>query len=140
LFCEGERSFNEKVAAKLREAGFRVWLPQESPLVKDRGGEEKRAIYELNTSALRNSDVIVAVLDGVDVDSGVAFEVGYAVALGKTVVGLKTDHRSFSKVEEVNLMLEVPMKTICRSVGELVEALKKLNGHYAGRVRQLKQD
>jgi len=138
LFCEGERAFNEKAAAKLREAGFEVWLPQESLLVKGGGGEEKRAIYELNTSALRNSDVVVAVLDGVDVDSGVAFEVGYAVALGKTVVGLKTDHRSFSKVEEVNLMLEVSMKTICRSVGELVEALKRINGSCAGRTRQFK--
>jgi nucleoside 2-deoxyribosyltransferase len=33
------------------------------------------------------------VLDGVDVDSGTAAEVGYAVALGKPVVGLREDLR-----------------------------------------------
>jgi nucleoside 2-deoxyribosyltransferase len=47
--------------------------------------------------------VVVAVLDGVDVDAGVSYEVGYAKALGKPIVGLKTDHKTFSGLEEVNL-------------------------------------
>lgn len=126
LFCDAERTFNEVVAAKLREAGFEVWLPQELPLIKSGSDEEKKAIYLSNISALRDSDVVVAVLDGVDVDSGVAFEIGYAVAIGKPVIGLKTDHRTFSKMEEVNLMLEASIKTICRTIGELVESLKRL--------------
>lgn len=126
LFCEAERSFNEKVAARLRGAGFDVWLPQEMPVLGSCSEEEKRYIYESNISALRNSDVLVAVLDGVSVDYGVAFEVGYATALGKPVVGLKTDHRVFSRFEEINLMLEVPMKAICKSIDELIEFLKSL--------------
>lgn len=86
--------------------------------------EEKKRIYEMNILALRNCDVIVAVLDGVEVDSGVAFEIGYATAIGKPVIGLKTDHRTFSRTEEVNLMLEVSMKIICRTVDELIKSLK----------------
>ncbi|MEM1723506.1 MAG: nucleoside 2-deoxyribosyltransferase [Candidatus Jordarchaeales archaeon] len=127
LFCEAERSFNDKLATRLREAGFDVWLPQEIAVLGSWSEEEKKHIYESNISALGSSDVIVAVLDGASVDCGVAFEVGYATAIGKPVIGLKTDHRVFSRFEEVNLMLEVPMKAICKSIDELVELLKSLS-------------
>jgi nucleoside 2-deoxyribosyltransferase len=36
-----------------------------------------------NARAIEQSQVVVAVLDGPDVDSGTASEVGYAAALGK---------------------------------------------------------
>jgi glutathione S-transferase len=36
---------------------------------------------------------VFAVLDGTDVDSGTAAEIGYAAALGCTIVGLRTDFR-----------------------------------------------
>ena len=41
------------------------------------------------------SDLVVAVLDGVDVDSGTAWEIGYAYAKGKPVIGLRTDRNNF---------------------------------------------
>lgn len=88
--------------------------------------EEKRSIYEADIKALKESDVVVAVLDGMDVDCGVAFEIGYAAALGKPIVGLKTDHRTFSLIENINLILEVPMKGIFKSVEEVIEALKSI--------------
>ena len=46
-----------------------------------------------NEAAIRSSDAVVAVLDGVDVDSGTASEIGFAYALGKRVIGLRTDFR-----------------------------------------------
>lgn len=125
LFSEAERDFNSKVAGKLRGAGFDVWLPQESLFVKEGTLEEKKRIYEADITALEKCDVVVAVLDGVDVDSGVAFEIGFAVALGKPVVGFKTDHRTFSRFEDINLILEIPLRTTCKTVNELIEALKK---------------
>ncbi|MCC6944247.1 MAG: nucleoside 2-deoxyribosyltransferase, partial [Thermomicrobiales bacterium] len=36
---------------------------------------------------------MVAILDGVDVDSGTAAEIGYAFARGKHIEGLRTDWR-----------------------------------------------
>jgi nucleoside 2-deoxyribosyltransferase len=72
------------------------------------------------------ADAVVAVLDGVDVDTGVAFEMGYAHAIGKPIVGLKTDHRSFSKLESVNLMLEAPLKQLCRSVVEAIASIRTI--------------
>lgn len=46
-----------------------------------------------NAESIRNADGVVAVLDGVDVDSGTAAEIGYAFALGKRIYGLRTDFR-----------------------------------------------
>jgi nucleoside 2-deoxyribosyltransferase len=55
---------------------------------------------------LNSSDIVVAVLDGVDVDSGTAWEIGYAYAKGKPVIGLRTDFRTLSD-GVVNLMVEM---------------------------------
>ncbi len=114
------------VAERLRQSGFEVWLAQEAGLFEHGSPDENRKVFAGDLSALEGCDVVVALLDGVDVDTGVAFELGYAHALKKPIVGLKTDYRTFSKTEEVNLMLETPLVRICRSVDEAVETLKKL--------------
>lgn len=46
-----------------------------------------------NAAMIDACDGVLAVLDGVDVDSGTAAEIGYAAALGKPVVGLRLDTR-----------------------------------------------
>lgn len=46
-----------------------------------------------NEDMLRACEAVLAVLDGVDVDSGTAAEIGFAYALGKTVVGWRSDVR-----------------------------------------------
>lgn len=46
-----------------------------------------------NAERIDRSDAVFAVLDGVDVDSGTAAEIGYAFARGKQVYGLRTDFR-----------------------------------------------
>ena len=125
LFNESEREFNEEVAEDLREAGFDVWMAQETSFIKEGSHEEKKKIYENDISALKASDVVVAVLDGVEVDSGVAFEMGFAKALGKPIIGLKTDYRTFSRMEEVNLILEVSIINICETVDKVIDILKK---------------
>jgi nucleoside 2-deoxyribosyltransferase len=124
LFNEAERDFNTRIAAKLRAEGFEVWLAQEHEFIKESDIEEKRLIFEEDLEALKRSDVALAILDGVDVDTGVAFEMGFAHANGKPIIGLKTDHRVFSRVEAVNLMLEAPLTVMCKSLGETVKFLR----------------
>jgi len=46
-----------------------------------------------NTARIDAADAVFGVLDGVDVDSGTAAEIGYAFARGKYVAGLRTDFR-----------------------------------------------
>ncbi len=124
LFNEAEREFNAKAATRLRSEGFEVWLAQEKGLLKQGTDPEKKYLFEEDLKALRESDFIVAILDGNDVDAGTAFELGYAYASGKPLYGLKTDYRSFSPIENVNLMIEVPVRHIFRSLDEVIAALK----------------
>ncbi len=46
-----------------------------------------------NTASIDAVDGVFAILDGVDVDSGTAAEIGYAFARGKYVAGLRSDFR-----------------------------------------------
>ncbi len=132
IFSTAERKFNSKLAEELRKRGYEVFLAQELPLLSSESEEDKKKIFSMDIKGLEGSDVVVAVLDGIDVDSGVAFELGYAFARGKPIIGVKTDHRCFSPYEEVNLMIEVPA-TIIRgnNVRELAEKIdstvKRLN-------------
>ncbi|HYH12966.1 MAG TPA: nucleoside 2-deoxyribosyltransferase [Thermomicrobiales bacterium] len=62
--------------------------------------ERDRRLAEVNRFLGRNnregidaSDGLFAILDGVDVDSGTAAEIGYAFGRGKYICGLRTDFR-----------------------------------------------
>jgi nucleoside 2-deoxyribosyltransferase len=60
-----------------------------------------------NEAMLRRADAVLAVLDGVDVDSGTAAEIGFAAALGIPCVGLRTDVRQAGDNEGTTVNLQV---------------------------------
>lgn len=130
LFSQAEREFNLKVDEFLREHGFETFLPQRevSELwgrVRKPGRRAYRTIYEEDLQGLEQADVVVAILDGPDVDSGTAFEVGYACARGKPVIGIKTDVRIFTQNEEVNNMLAQGARTLVKDLAGLLKEIKK---------------
>jgi len=106
LFSEAERVFNRTVRDLLEAHLFRVYLPQEAAEAPGREPDADRSIYTGHVAALRDTDVVVAVCDGPDADSGTAWEMGYASALGIPVIALRTDSRRFSAERRLNLMLE----------------------------------
>jgi len=61
-----------------------------------------------NRAAIDRCDMVFAVLDGVDVDSGTAAEIGYAFAKGKPILGYRGDFRLSADNEgsTVNLQVE----------------------------------
>jgi nucleoside 2-deoxyribosyltransferase len=123
LFSEAECDFNRKLRDELISAGFNVFLPQEdSNNVKDMSDRQK-IIFNKNLKGIENSDIIVAVIDGADVDSGTAWEIGFAFAKAKPVLGLRTDFRTLGIEGTVNLMIERSV-VLCMSVPELLNHLK----------------
>jgi nucleoside 2-deoxyribosyltransferase len=127
LFSQVERRWNRELAKLLaqRVPDLTVALPQDFR-VEGRFNDRKRleALFERCIRGVESADAIVAVLDGPDTDSGVAFEMGYAHALGIPVIGVRTDFRQ-SQERGVNLMCSRPCaEYVCRmSFGESVEAL-----------------
>jgi nucleoside 2-deoxyribosyltransferase/predicted secreted protein len=107
LFSEAERSYNSQIADLLRKNLFEVYLPQETgDDCGTRKKEEQGRLFSVNKKALDGADIIVAVIDGADADSGTAWEMGYAFAEEKQVTALRTDFRRVGTNERVNLMLE----------------------------------
>ncbi|MFH1323155.1 MAG: nucleoside 2-deoxyribosyltransferase [Methanobacteriota archaeon] len=125
LFSEAELDFNRKLRDEIKNSGFNVFLPQEdSNNVKDRD-DRQMIIFSKNEAAIEKSDIIVAVVDGADVDSGTAWEIGYAYARGKPILGLRTDFRTLGIEGTVNLMIERSV-LLSKSIPELLNRLKSL--------------
>ena len=128
LFSEAEREFNRKLRDQVIERGFSVFLPQEdSNDTTDMRHEEKQSyIFNENLKAIDNSDIIIAVLDGgSDVDSGTAWELGYAFANKKTVLALKTDFRTLGSEGIVNLMIEISIDSLSTDISGLMDTLEQ---------------
>ncbi|MBN1167038.1 MAG: nucleoside 2-deoxyribosyltransferase [Methanospirillaceae archaeon] len=107
LFSHAEQEYNRSLARFLKNHFFRVYLPQEEDDTESaRDMREQHALFSKNLQALKRSDIVVAVIDGADADSGTAWEMGYAYAQGKPVIAIRSDFRMAGMYEKVNLMLE----------------------------------
>ncbi len=123
LFSEAECDFNSKLRDEIKSAGFNVFLPQEdSNNIKDEKNRQE-IIFNKNVAAIERSDIIVAVIDGTDVDSGTAWEIGYAFARAKPIIGLRTDFRTLGIEGTVNLMIQRSV-ILCARIPELLNRLK----------------
>ena len=89
-------------------------------------------IAENNRKGIDQCDGLFAVLDGTDVDSGTASEIGYAAALGKPVTAYRGDFRNSGDNEGsvVNLQVEYFIHStggrIIRSFGGIKEEISRL--------------
>ncbi|MFQ6136964.1 MAG: nucleoside 2-deoxyribosyltransferase [Candidatus Hydrothermarchaeales archaeon] len=120
LFSRAEKEFNEGVAKELEREGHEVFLAQRTCK-----GKGRKAIFECCLKNLERSHILVAILDGPQVDDGTAFECGYAHARGIPIIGLRTDYRRVGEhSSDLNLMLTCPPLKICRSVAEVIVTLR----------------
>ena len=107
-FATSTRSFMAELATQLREhvqvinpwddqrftAEFLDLETEEHfPTRFARLAEINHELGRANTESIDRANAVFAVLDGVDVDSGTAAEIGYGFARGKVVCGLRTDFR-----------------------------------------------
>lgn len=96
LFSMGDRYVNETLARQLREAipAIELYVPQENPAINDKSAfATSEAIAKADLAALVASDVLIAVLDGVEIDSGVAAEIGVFSTFKRPIIGVFTDVR-----------------------------------------------
>ena len=141
-FSEAGRSFHTAVLVpRLRGLGHDVFDPwqltDQTKIEAVRGmnyGAERRDAWRLlnreiaanNRNAIERCGLVFAVLDGVDVDSGTACEIGYAFARGKPIIGYRGDYRLCSDNEGalVNLQVEYFIR---ESRGDIISHLDDLD-------------
>lgn len=107
VFTQVQRQWNRQLARDLEGAikDAAVILPQDFMFAgKYNDKQNFPDIFRQCVAAMDEADVVLAVLDGPDVDSGVSFEIGYAFAMDKRILGVRTDFRQ-NQERGVNLML-----------------------------------
>jgi len=111
LFTTAERNFNSALAAELRKIlGREIFLPQDACA----DSQSPADIFHACVKGINDSELVIAVLDGPDSDSGTCFEVGYANARGIPVLGVRTDFRQCSDDGGLNLMLSQGCLFVCQ--------------------------
>ena len=126
LFTHAELKYNLELKDMLIKKGFSVFLPQKDAedAAAEREKQNQEWIFKKCLEGVDNSDIVIAVLDGVDVDSGTAWEIGYAYAMQKPIIGIRTDFRTLSD-GIVNLMIEMSINALARDEDELLKILEK---------------
>lgn len=129
LFNETELERNRKVRDFVNGLGFETYLPQEdggiSHEIIDKGGsikETRAKIFKKDIQEIKNSDIVLCILDGRVPDEGLCIELGVAYTLGKTCIGYLTDCRSFDCYGQ-NLMIEGCLNTIVSNKEQLKKTL-----------------
>ena len=126
LFSEGERAFNEKIDAVLRECGHETFLPQRGGgCVADlpdeiEGMPKRKYLFLLDCENMDRCDAALFLLDGRVPDEDACFELGYCYAKGKRCIVYKTDARSFIDGFD-NVMLHGAPEIVLRNERELRE-------------------
>jgi len=128
LFSEGERYFLQQIDQICQKLNVKTFLPHRDA---DHNQSQKN-IFDLNIENLKKCDILVAVLDGSDVDSGTAFEIGFCFQLHKFIIGIRTDYRKTAienvpdpLAAEVNLMIQYSLNRFCTNLYDFKRLLKE---------------
>ncbi len=96
LFSMAELEFNQKVENNISDY-FDIFLPQRDGGLMDKMIKEgtsvpaaSASVFGKDLAAIKDSDVVLAVLDGRSIDEGVSVELGFAYALNKKCFGMQT--------------------------------------------------
>lgn len=124
LFSMAEKQFNIALSRELTTTYrnyFSVFLPQNECF----SVTDHHRIASICKGGIDSSDIVLAIVDGSDADSGTAWEVGYAFEK-KPVVLLRTDFRKNLDSGSFNLMLSSFANHIFEYSGDSIEELGKL--------------
>jgi len=123
--CEEiDRKFLEGIDKICKNLGFETFLPHKDAGLYQKKEDIKR-ISKKDIEEIYNCDILIGVLNGVCVGAGTAWEMGYAQALGKKVIGVKTDRKINESISDISVVIVGTVK-IVKSINDLKKELKKL--------------
>lgn len=142
LFSIGDRYVNEQIAKALREAidGIALYVPQENDAINDKSAyADSLAIAAADLAHLQESDVLIAVLDGVEVDSGVAAEIGVFSTFNRPIIALFSDVRQQGRdnKKKIQALIEDGLENQFIYRNLFVVGLIKQNGVIVSTIEQL---
>ncbi|MEW6350725.1 MAG: nucleoside 2-deoxyribosyltransferase [Thermodesulfobacteriota bacterium] len=121
-FSPEMKGYRDRIRLRLEAIGCRIVDPWEQDfggMISEAKGitqwddriaalaDVARRIGRTNDQAIRSCDVLLGVLDGAELDSGTACEIGFAAGLGKRCYGLRTDFRDLGDFDGLPINLQV---------------------------------
>lgn len=126
LFSLAEQEFNKLFKMRIENNfNVEVFLPQ----VKCKGLEDNPIkIFEKCKEGINESNLMIAILDGTDVDSGTAWEVGYSYVSNKTIIGIRTDFRQRGDDFGLNCMISKSLDFLIEenNMGNIINTLEDI--------------
>lgn len=139
LFSQAEREFLEKMIDCLAQSSHldpikNFFLPH-----RDGGelgkGPTRTQIFNLDINTLKQAQIVIALLDGPDVDSGTCIELGVAYSLGKKIFGIITDFRSYLTNDREPQRPNLMVWGVCEEGNTLFHNLPELSEAFANYVK-----
>jgi nucleoside 2-deoxyribosyltransferase len=135
LFTESQRDWMRKLKEQIESLAeaqgkqINVIWPYELATqseIDHLGTKAKHEIFSRCKSHLDDADIMIALLDGSQVDDGTAWEIGYFYArksAEQKIIGIRTDFRRAGESQGavVNAMVEVACDLIVRSRKDLLD-------------------
>ncbi|MEG0373251.1 MAG: nucleoside 2-deoxyribosyltransferase [Enterococcus sp.] len=132
LFAQSDLLYNQHLVKRIRElsSALSIYLPQENAGINDKSAyADSKMIALADTEEVLKSDLMIALLDGLTIDAGVASEIGVAYAKGIPIIGLYTDSRQQGAENQQKLMaLQTPAENQFHYLNLYTVGLIKLNG------------
>ena len=125
LYNEGERWILEQVDNFCKGVGFETYLPHRDGGLCPSSGEGGEYFFIEDKKKLEESDLVVAILNGSSIDSGTAWELGYAYSRGCNLLGYFDDTRIAIPKANINLMIYYSVD-LCSTWDELKEKLQAI--------------
>ncbi len=95
----------ERIRDVCSRQGYNTYLPHLDAGLSSADGTDIEKYFQADVEALNRADLVVAVLNGTDVDSGTAWEIGYAYSKSIPVIGIVEDTRIWKPRVAINLMI-----------------------------------
>lgn len=126
MFAKSDLLYNAELVKKLRRnhPQLEIYLPQENAAINDKTAyADSKMIALADTEKLVESQLMIALLDGLSIDAGVASEIGVAYANRIPVLGLYTDSRQqgatnakklmpYSKLLKINFITRICIQSV----------------------------
>lgn len=130
LETESEKRQLEEIAEMCHSFGIKTFLPHRDMGICEGIRDVNRIFNGDIIEGFKDCDLVVALLDGLHIGAGTAWELGYAYAKKIPAIGIKTDEKIEDAIEYLSAILIASMQ-IVTSLEELKEKLEEFQANQA---------